>query len=264
MQGVGLIHPQAFSRRLFELEREFHAQRIGGAPVVERGKHVMDRCNLTILLVHKQRDLPEWLAERGVEMVCSLPHHGARNTDAQRGDGTYEKSITALRRLNEVGYGQGDPRRKLTLVSNPAGAFLAPNQCALEAEWKRSLQRKHGVSFDTLIALNNMPIARFLEWLQESDNLQSYLERLVESFNPRTLDGLMCRNTISIGWDGRYYDCDFNQMLALAAVNGGNPRPHIADFDPAQFARRPIRTARHCFGCTAGAGSSCAGALSPD
>ena len=232
--------------------------------VVERGKHVMDRCNLTILLVHKQRDLPEWLAERGVEMVCSLPHHGARNTDAQRGDGTYEKSITALRRLNEVGYGQGDPRRKLTLVSNPAGAFLAPNQCALEAEWKRSLQRKHGVSFDTLIALNNMPIARFLEWLQESDNLQSYLERLVESFNPRTLDGLMCRNTISIGWDGRYYDCDFNQMLALAAVNGGDPRPHIADFDPAQFARRPIRTARHCFGCTAGAGSSCAGALSPD
>lgn len=223
---------------------------------VARGKHVIDRCNLTVLLLPRFAHLPRWFADRGVEVVCSLPHHRQRNTDAQRGDGTYGKSIEALKRLNAAGYGQGDPDRVLTLMTNPSGAFLAPDQAPAEAQWKRSLERHHGVQFDRLIALNNMPISRFLEWLEETGNTQRYLERLVGAFNPRAVDGVMCRNTLSIGWDGQVYDCDFNQMLELPAESVG----HVRDFDAAAFAARRIVTARHCFGCTAGAGSSCGGA----
>ncbi len=222
-----------------------------------RGKHVLDRCNLTILLANGYTHLPEWLAERGVEIVCSLPHYRLRNTDAQRGDGTFKKSIRALGRLNAVGYGQGDPRLKLTLVSNPAGAFLAGDQCSMERKWRRELERLHDISFDALITLNNMPIARYLEWLQQSGNLQEYTETLLCAFNPATIEGLMCRNTISVGWDGQVYDCDFNQMLAI----GSEGTAHISVFDAARFADRGIRTARHCYGCTAGAGSSCGGSL---
>jgi radical SAM/Cys-rich protein len=228
---------------------------------ISRGKHVLDRCNLSILLVPRFADLPEWLAERGVEVVGSLPHHRRRNTDAQRGDGAYARSIEALRRLNAAGYGRGDPRRRLTLVSNPAGAFLAGKQCALEPEWKAALARDHGVTFDALIALNNMPIGRFLAWLQESGNLSGYLERLLGAFNPVTIAGLMCRNTVSIGWDGSIHDCDFNQVLSIPAESPAGKVPHVRDFDPVHFQQRRIRTARHCFGCTAGAGSSCGGAL---
>lgn len=226
---------------------------------VQMGKHVIDRCNLTILLVPKMRDLPEWLAERGVEVVCSLPHYRARNTDRQRGDGTYEKSIRALRRLNEAGYGQGDPRRVLTLMSNPAGAFLAGDQSKLEAEWKAALERSHGVRFDRLFCLNNMPISRFLEWLLESGNLEAYMQRLLDAFNPSAIAGLMCRNTLSVAWDGRLYDCDFNQQLEMALTDDGRPL-HVRDFDLARWKARRILTDRHCFGCTAGAGSSCGGA----
>ncbi|MEL7085463.1 MAG: arsenosugar biosynthesis radical SAM (seleno)protein ArsS [Cyanobacteria bacterium J06597_1] len=226
----------------------------------KRGKHVIDRCNLTVLLLPGMQDLPEWLAERGVEIVCSLPHYRQRNTDKQRGDGTYEKSIEILKRLNQVGYGQGNPQQRLTLMTNPVGAFLATNQQRAEQDWKRGLERNHGVTFDRLIALNNMPISRYLEWLEESGNLQGYMELLVNSFNPSTVDGLMCRNTVSIGWDGRIYDCDFNQMLALDARLDDGSVTTIHDFDPQQFAQREIVTARHCFGCTAGAGSSCGGA----
>ncbi|MEZ4434261.1 MAG: arsenosugar biosynthesis radical SAM protein ArsS [bacterium] len=229
---------------------------------VERGKHVIDRCNLTILLVPKMRDLPEWLAARGVEVVCSLPHYRARNTDRQRGDGTYEKSIRALRRLNEAGYGQGDPKRRLTLMSNPAGAFLAGDQSKMEAEWKAALAREHGVAFDRLFCLNNMPIARFLEWLLETGNLDGYMERLTQAFNPGAIDGVMCRNTLSVSWDGRLFDCDFNQQLDLELTMPGAARPHVADFDPATWQARRVVTDRHCFGCTAGAGSSCGGATS--
>jgi len=225
--------------------------------LVQRGKHVIDRCNLTILLAPGYTHLPQWFAERGVEIVCSLPHYRPRNTDAQRGDGTYEKSITALRLLNEAGYGQGDPRLKLTLVSNPAGAFLAGDQESMAKEWHRELERAHGVRFDSLLTMNNMPIARYLEWLQETDNLATYAATLLAAFNPATLDGLMCRNTISIGWDGQVHDCDFNQMLDMGCASTN----HIGDFDPATFADRDIRTDRHCYGCTAGAGSSCGGAL---
>lgn len=223
-----------------------------------RGKHVIDRCNLTILLTKKMQDLPEWLSEREVEVVCSLPHFAARNTDAQRGDGTFEKSIEALRRLNAAGYGQGDPKRVLTLMSNPAGAFLAPNQANMEREWKRALETRHGVTFDRLFALNNMPISRFLDWLLEKGQLEAYMERLTHAFNPAAVAGLMCRNTISIGWDGFVYDCDFNQMLGMEVADGRGSL-HVRDFDPERFRAERVRTAPHCYGCTAGAGSSCSG-----
>ncbi len=228
---------------------------------VARGKHVIDRCNLTVLLLPRMRDLPEWFAERGVEIVCSLPHYRQRSTDAQRGDGTFEKSIEVLHHLNAVGYGQGNPQRQLTLMSNPVGAFLASNQASIEQEWKAGLQKNYGITFDRLIALNNMPISRFLEWLEQSGNLQAYMELLVNSFNPGTVTGLMCRNTLSISWDGRIFDCDFNQMLDLEALQPDGQRPHIRNFNPLMLTRRQIVTGQHCFGCTAGAGSSCGGAI---
>jgi radical SAM/Cys-rich protein len=228
---------------------------------ISRGKHVIDRCNLPVLLLPRFRDLPDWLADRGVEIVCSLPHYRKRNTDAQRGEGTYEKSIEALRRVNGAGYGKGDPNLCLTLVSNPAGAYLSGNQAAMEREWKAALQKNYGVTFDRLITINNMPISRFLEWLEESGNLQNYIELLVNSFNPATISGLMCRNTISISWDGRIFDCDFNQMLELESQHPDGNRLHVRDFDPEILSRRQVATARHCFGCTAGAGSSCGGAI---
>jgi radical SAM/Cys-rich protein len=228
---------------------------------VARGKQVIDRCNLTVLLLPPLQDLPDWLAARGVEVVCSLPHYRQRNTDAQRGDGTFEQSIAVLRRLNQVGYGQGDPKRRLTLMSNPVGAFLSSNQAKLEQEWKTGLLKHHQVRFDRLMTLNNMPISRYLEWLQESGNLQAYMERLVSAFNPATVHGLMCRNTLSVSWDGRLFDCDFNQMLELECQPIHGQPMHIRDFQPAWLAERQIVTGRHCFGCTAGAGSSCGGAI---
>ena len=228
---------------------------------VRRGKRVMDRCNLTVLLLPRNADLPAWFAERGVEVVCSLPHYRRMNTDAQRGEGTYAKSLEALRRLNAAGYGKGDPRLRLTLVSNPVGAYLAGGQAELEREWKAGLAENHGVFFDRLITINNMPISRFLEWLESSGNLQGYMELLVNAFNPGTVAGVMCRNTLSVGWDGRIYDCDFNQMLELDARGPDGRALHVGDFEPAAFAARTIQTDRHCWGCTAGAGSSCGGAI---
>jgi len=154
---------------------------------VMRGKHVIDRCNLTVLLLPTMEDLPGWLAERGVEVVCSLPHYRQRNTDAQRGDGVFEQSITALKKLNAVEYGKDDPNRQLTLVSNPVGAFLSAQQCKLEQEWKAGLQKHYGITFNHLITINNMPISRYLEWLEQSGNLQAYMELLVNAFNPGKL-----------------------------------------------------------------------------
>ncbi|MEO8033488.1 MAG: arsenosugar biosynthesis radical SAM (seleno)protein ArsS [Acidobacteriota bacterium] len=226
--------------------------------VAGRGKHVIDRCNLSVLLLPRSAGLARWLGERGVEVVASLPHYRQRNTDAQRGDGAFEKSIEALRLLNAEGYGQGDPRRVLTLMSNPAGAFLAPSQTAVESEWRVALRRDWGITFDRLFALNNMPISRFLEWLVESDNLESYATRLTESFNPATIPALMCRNTISVSWDGHLFDCDFNQMLDLDALPDDTAM-RIENFDLAKWQGRRIVTRRHCFGCTAGSGSSCGG-----
>jgi radical SAM/Cys-rich protein len=228
---------------------------------VKRGVHVLDRCNLTVLLVPSLRDLPSWLADRGVEIVASLPHPRKRSTDAQRGDGTFEKSLEAMRRLNALGYGRGREDRKLTLVTNPVGAFLPAGQASQEREWKESLARGYGVTFDRLLAIANMPISRYLEWLEESGNLEGYVRLLVESFNPATVAGLMCRNTLSVAWDGTLHDCDFNQMLDLPALAAGGRPLHVRDLDPEALTAREIVTRRHCFGCTAGAGSSCGGAI---
>ena len=225
--------------------------------IAGRGRHVIDRCNLTILTSGGYRDLPAFFACRGVEVVASLPHYRALNTDTQRGSGVYERSITALKELNAVGYGDGRSGLRLVLVTNPVGAFLAPPQASLEAEWKRELRRLHGIAFDALYCITNMPINRYLDWLIASGNLDGYLERLVTAFNPATVDGLMCRSTLSVGWNGRMYDCDFNQMLDLEV----DAPAHIADFDPTALSARTIRVGRHCFGFTAGAGASCGCAL---
>jgi radical SAM/Cys-rich protein len=222
-----------------------------------RGRHVIDRCNLTVLELASQQDLAGFLAEYQVEVVCSLPHYRAPNTDRQRGAGVYEKSIAALRRLNALGYGGGTSGLRLVLVTNPVGAFLPGSQGSLEREWKRELWRLHKIRFDALYCIANMPISRFLEWLIDSGNLAAYMERLVTAFNPGAISGLMCRSTLSVGWDGRLYDCDFNQMLDLT-VTGGTPR-HIRDFQVHALEDRSIVVGRHCFGCTAGAGSSCGG-----
>jgi len=223
------------------------------------GRRVMDRCNLTILLAPRYEHLPAFLAEHGVEVVCSLPHYRAAGTDRQRGDGVFEASLEALRRLNAAGYGDPDGDLPLTLVTNPVGAFLPGGQASLEAEWKREMQRLHGIAFTSLYTITNMPISRYLEWLERTDNLEGYMQRLVDAFNPGAVSGVMCRNTLSVGWDGRLFDCDFNQMLDLG-VESGAPR-HLADFDLERLASRRIVTAPHCFGCTAGAGSSCGGQL---
>ena len=222
-----------------------------------RGRHVMDRCNLTVLLTPSHADLPEFFAGHRVEVVASLPHYRALNTDAQRGEGVYEKSIAALKRLNDVGYGNGRSGLRLVLVTNPVGAFLPASQGSLEAEWKRELRRLHGIVFDALYCLTNMPISRYLEWLIDTGNLERYMERLVTSFNPATVSGLMCRTILSVGWDGRLYDCDFNQMLDIELDGAA----HIRDFDRETLERRAISVGRHCFGCTAGAGSSCGGSI---
>lgn len=221
------------------------------------GRHVMDRCNLTILTLPRFAELAEFLAENQVEIVASLPHYSPRQTDAQRGDGIYEKSVLALRRLNDLGYGRAGSDLVLNLVTNPVGAFLPARQDALERDWKRELDRRHGITFNNLFSITNMPISRFLEFLQESGNLERYMDRLVGAYNPQAAASVMCRYTLSVGWDGALYDCDFNQMLELP-VAGGAPRT-IQEFDEALLAKRPIVLGPHCFGCTAGQGSSCGG-----
>jgi radical SAM/Cys-rich protein len=226
-----------------------------------RGKHVIFRCNFTCLVLPAFAELPGFLAENRVEVVGSLPHYRKRNTDTVRGEGVFEKSVDAMRLLNEVGYGTGDPQRVLTLMSNPAGAFLAASQPALEREWKASLEKSEGVTFDRLIVLNNMPIGRFLKWLERSGNGNTYLAKLTGAFNPATIAGLMCRNTVSVDYAGRVYDCDFNQMLELPALYEDGTEITVENLDLERFTKRRIQTALHCFGCTAGQGSSCGGAL---
>lgn len=223
------------------------------------GRHVIDRCNLSVLLLPSQRDLASFLAAHRVEIVASLPSYRASQTDAQRGDGIFEKSIEALRTLNALGYGRPGSDLTLNLVYNPVGAFLPPKQDALEAQFRKELRQQHGVEFSRLYTITNMPVSRYLEWLLESGNYEAYMARLAQAFNPAAAGGVMCRSTLSVGWDGVLYDCDFNQMLALP-VDHDAPR-HIWDFDPAQLETRRIVTRNHCYGCTAGSGSSCGGAV---
>ncbi len=224
------------------------------------GRRVIDRCNLTVLLLPGQEGLASFLAEQRVEIVSSLPHFSGSRTDAQRGEGVHEQSIEALRRLNALGYGREGSGLVLNLVTNPVGAFLPGSQASLQRDWKRELRRRYGIEFDGLYAITNMPISRFLEYLQESGNLQAYMERLVESFNPAAAEGVMCRTMLSVGWDGRLFDCDFNQMLDLPIQGDGAAHRTIHDFERASLERRAIRVGPHCFGCTAGGGSSCGGA----
>ncbi len=224
------------------------------------GRHVIDRCNLTVLLVAAQADLGDFLAAHQVEVIASLPYYRASQTDAQRGEGVFEKSIAALRMLNERGYGKDGSGLLLNLVYNPVGAFLPPKQEAIEAQFKKELQQKHAVVFNRLYTITNMPISRFLEFLLATGNYQGYMERLANAFNPAAAAGVMCRYTISVGWEGALYDCDFNQMLELP-TDHGMPR-HIRDFNAAKLDSRRIVTGNHCYGCTAGAGSSCAGSIS--
>jgi radical SAM/Cys-rich protein len=223
------------------------------------GRHVMDRCNLSVLLIPTQADLVEFLATHRVEIIASLPSYRASQTDAQRGDGIFEKSIKALRLLNRHGYGQPNSGLVLNLVYNPAGAFLPPKQAAIEAQFRTELRSRHGVEFNHLYTIANMPISRFLEFLIESGNYEGYMERLANAFNPMAASGVMCRYTLSVGWDGTLYDCDFNQMLDLPLDHGAPS--HIRNFDVAQLHERQIVTRNHCYGCTAGSGSSCGGTV---
>jgi radical SAM/Cys-rich protein len=204
-----------------------------------------------------QDDLPGFFREHQVEIVSSLPYFLEQQTDAQRGHGVFDKSIAAFHRLNEAGYGIDGSLLVLNLVYNPAGAFLPPAQGSIEADFKRELKSRYGVSFNRLYTITNMPIKRFLDYLRRSGNEERYMRKLVEAFNPGTVEGLMCRSLVSVDWTGRLYDCDFNQMLELQ-VSAGLPQM-IFDFDPEKFAGRRIVTGSHCFGCTAGAGSSCGG-----
>lgn len=217
------------------------------------GKKVMVRCNLTIILANKKyHDLPEFFKKHQVEVVSSLPAVTALRTDAQRGKGVFGQSIEALQRLNKVGYGQKGSSLILNLVYNPSGAFLPSGQVELEKEFKQRLKTRFDVDFNQLFAITNIPISRFLDYLLESQNYDEYMASLVNAFNPMAVKGVMCRNTISIGWDGFIYDCDFNQMLDLKIA-------HIKEFDVDKLTKRSIIVNQHCYGCTAGAGSSCGG-----
>ena len=222
------------------------------------GRQTIVRCNLTIIVANKKyHDLPQFFARHGVRVVSSLPHFAAARTDAQRGEGVFDRSMRALHMLNEVGYGVEGSGLFLDLVYNPSGAFLPGNQASLEREFKQRLSRDHGLVFNNLLAITNLPVSRFLDYLVESGNYDSYMDKLVQAYNPVAAANVMCRSTLSVSWDGQLYDCDFNQMLELP-VAATAPR-HIRDFDLAALQARHIVVNQHCYGCTAGAGSSCGG-----
>jgi radical SAM/Cys-rich protein len=222
------------------------------------GAHVMHRCNLTAILLPNYADIPELLARHRVEIIASLPYFQERETDTQRGEGVFEQSLAGLRRLNDLGYGRGDGL-ELHLVTNPVGTFLPAAQAPLEVHWKRELQRRFGIVFDRLFTITNMPISRFLAFLEEKQRTVEYMTRLANAFNPTAAAGVMCRTMLSVAWDGRLFDCDFNQMLELGLDLPGAATIFDADHDV--LASRSVAVGPHCFGCTAGAGSSCGGAL---
>ena len=220
------------------------------------------RCNLTIIVANKKYfDLPEFYKENEVEIVSSLPHYSSKKTDSQRGDGVFDRSIRALKMLNEVGYGMEGSGLTLNLVYNPSGAFLPPAQSGLEQQFKRKLKKDFDIEFNSLFAITNIPISRYLDYLVASENFEGYMEKLVNSYNPTAAEGVMCRNTVSVGWDGYLYDCDFNQMLELKVAVKDKAKQHVKDFDPQALLDRKIIVNEHCFGCTAGAGSSCGGEI---
>lgn len=222
-------------------------------------RHIIVRCNLTIIRANKKYyDLPEFYKTHQIEVVSSLPFYTKGRTDKQRGDGVFEDSIEALQMLNAVGYGMAGSGLILNLVYNPAGAFLPPSQTALENDFKTALQKDFGIQFNHLFAITNLPISRYLDYLLKSNNYEKYMEKLIAAYNPVAAANVMCRNTISVGWDGFLYDCDFNQMLELKVACSSK---HISAYDADQLQNRDIIVGQHCFGCTAGAGSSCGGAV---
>ena len=223
------------------------------------GTKVIVRHNLTVMFEEGQGDLPDFFRDQDVEVVSSLPYFLEQQTDAQRGHGVFHKSIEALHKLNAVGYGEEGSGLVLNLVYNPVGAFLPPSQGSIEADFRRELLARYNVSFNHLYTITNMPIKRFLDYLRRSGNEERYMRKLVEAFNPCAVEGLMCRTLVSVDWTGRLYDCDFNQMLELG-VSPELPQS-ISSFDPSKFLSRRVMTGTHCFGCTAGAGSSCGGAV---
>ena len=222
-------------------------------------KDFIIRSNLTIIEANKKyHELPDFFKAHNLHIVSSMPHWTKGKTDKQRGDGVFNKSIIALKRLNEVGYGMPDSKLQLDLVYNPSGAFLPKNQNALEANFKKALFNDFGIRFNRLFAITNLPISRFLDYLITSDNYEDYMYSLVEAFNVEAVNNVMCTNTLSVGWDGFLYDCDFNQILDLK-VNSNIK--HIRDYNEAILNKRSIRVSQHCYGCTAGAGSSCQGTV---
>ena len=276
-----MLSPEGVEKCLEILQRHPQIGKLditGGAPelhpqfdaFVERaaalGKHVMVRHNLTVQLDGHPRSgeskeyLPGFFARQRVEVISSLPYYQQYFTDAQRGSGVFQKSLEAMRRLNAAGYGVDGSGLVLNLVYNPVGPYLPPAQASLEADYRRELKAKFGLVFNTLYTMTNMPINRFRLHLDKSGQYEAYMDKLLAAFNPAAAAGVMCRSLVSVGHDGRIYDCDFNQMLELGAC-GASGRPlSIFDFDLDEIARRRIRFAEHCFGCTAGAGSSCGGA----
>lgn len=223
------------------------------------GRHVIDRCNFTVLFVPGQEGTAQFLADNRVEIVASLPYYMADRTDAQRGGGVFAQSLDALHLLNGLGYGQPGSGLVLNLVYNPTGAFLPPAQAAIEAEYRVELAKRYGIVFNHLFTITNMPIARFRHFLERTGNYAPYLAKLSAAFNPDAAANVMCRTLVSVGYDGLLYDCDFNQMLDLT-VNAACPQ-HIRDLDVCALEQRRIATGDHCLGCTAGAGSSCGGAV---
>jgi len=228
------------------------------------GVQVIDRCNLTILSEPGHEDLADFLAEQGAEITASLPCYSVANVDRQRGDGVFERSIEGLKQLNALGYGQEGGALVLNLVYNPQGASLPPPQGPLEADYKRELLAHFGVRFNHLFALTNMPIQRFGSTLVSKGTFAGYMMLLRASYRAENLDTVMCRSMVSVDWQGNLYDCDFNQMLGLNARLKGVPRPHLRDLLRLQPVGEPIRIADHCYGCAAGQGSSCGGALEVD
>ena len=225
--------------------------------LIESGIAITSRCNLTVLEEAGQEDTAQWYAQQGVRLVCSLPCYTQHNVDTQRGKGVFEKSIRALLKLNKLGYGDS---LQLDLMYNPGGAFLPPAQSKLEADYKKQLQDNFGIRFSNLLVLSNLPISRFSHYLERKGETESYYQLLEDNFNPDTVDSLMCRHLISVDWEGRIYDCDFNQVLRLPTSYGSQAR--LWDIDPEALNSQCISIDSHCLGCTAGAGSSCGGELS--
>jgi len=225
------------------------------------GVNVMDRCNLTILLEDGYEDMARFLAEQGVEITASLPCYAEQNVDKQRGKGVYHDSIEALKMLNQLGYGKADTGLKLNLVFNPTDTNLPPAQEPLKADYQRELKQRHDIEFNDLFVITNMPISRFGSMLLSKNLFDEYMALLKDNFAEHNLSTLMCRSLVSVDWQGYVYDCDFNQMLRLPMITSDKPKPHLSDLMTGNLGGQDVRVADHCYGCTAGQGSSCGGAL---